>query len=59
MTVVKSERLERYLRVLKLSRKPGREEFFLTLRICLLGMFAVGLFGFIIQLIASALTPLR
>lgn len=48
-----SDRLRAMGRVLKLSRKPDSEELKLSLRICLLGMAAVGAFGFIIQLIAT------
>lgn len=48
-----SERLRAMGRVLKLSRKPDSEELKLSLRICLLGLVVVGVFGFIIQLIAT------
>jgi len=40
-------------RVLKLSRKPDFEELKLSLKICILGMIVVGVFGFIIQLVAT------
>ncbi len=48
-----SDRLRAMGRVLKLSRKPDSEELKLSLRICLLGLVVVGVFGFIIQLIAT------
>ncbi len=40
-------------RVLKLSRKPDSEELKLSLKICVLGMVLVGVFGFIIQLVST------
>jgi protein translocase SEC61 complex gamma subunit len=40
-------------RVLKLATRPDGEEFSLSLRICILGLIVVGVFGFIIQLLAS------
>lgn len=42
-------------KVLKLSRKPDFDEFKLSLRICFIGMIGVGVFGFIIQMIATLL----
>lgn len=45
------------MRVLKLSRKPGREELLLSIRICIVGFAIVGLFGFVIQLISTLLIP--
>ncbi|MEM2136518.1 MAG: protein translocase SEC61 complex subunit gamma [Candidatus Methanomethylicia archaeon] len=45
-------------RILRLSRKPSREEFWLTLRICLLGLFLIGGYGFIVQLISLVLQSL-
>ncbi|MDD1776155.1 MAG: protein translocase SEC61 complex subunit gamma [Candidatus Methanomethylicus sp.] len=40
-------------KVLKLSRKPDFDELKLSIKICFIGLIAVGVFGFIIQLIAS------
>ena len=48
-----SDRLRAMGRVLKLSRKPDSEELKLSLKICVLGMVVVGVFGFVIQLIAT------
>ncbi len=39
-------------RVLKLAVKPDREELWLSIKISLLGIGAVGLIGFVIKLIA-------
>jgi protein translocase SEC61 complex gamma subunit len=46
-------------RVLRLSRKPGNDELKLSLKICFIGLIAVGVFGFIIQLIASLILGLK
>jgi protein translocase SEC61 complex gamma subunit len=42
-------------RTLKLAVKPGREELWLSIKISLLGIGAVGLIGFVIKLISLAL----
>jgi protein translocase SEC61 complex gamma subunit len=41
-------------RTLKLAVKPGREELWLSIKISLLGIGAVGLIGFVIKLISMA-----
>ncbi|XES76015.1 MAG: protein translocase SEC61 complex subunit gamma [Candidatus Bathyarchaeia archaeon] len=42
-------------RTLKLSQKPDRDELWLSIKITVLGMGAVGLIGFVIKLIATAI----
>ena len=42
-------------RTLKLSVKPDREELWLSIKITLLGMGAVGLIGFVIKLLSYAI----
>jgi len=49
--------LSQAARTLKLAVKPGRSELWLSIRICILGISAVGLVGFIIKLIGSVLLP--
>lgn len=44
-------------RTMKLAVKPGRSELWLSIKICLLGLGAVGLVGFIIKLLSSTLQP--
>ena len=44
-------------RTIKLAVKPGREELWLSIKISLLGIGAVGLVGFVIRLLASVLNP--
>jgi protein translocase SEC61 complex gamma subunit len=44
-------------RTLKLSIKPGRDELWLSIKICLLGMGIIGIIGFVIKLLSSVLQP--
>jgi len=44
-------------KMLKIATKPGRSELWLSIKICLLGMAAVGLVGFIIKVISAVLNP--
>jgi protein translocase SEC61 complex gamma subunit len=44
-------------RTLKLAIKPGRSELWLSIKICLLGISAIGLIGFIIKVISAVLNP--
>ncbi|MDI6798475.1 MAG: protein translocase SEC61 complex subunit gamma [Candidatus Aenigmarchaeota archaeon] len=46
------ETLQNYKRVLSISKKPDREEFFSTARICLIGIGIIGIIGFLIYMIA-------
>ncbi len=49
--------LSQAARTLKLANKPGRTELWLSLKISLLGIGAVGLVGFLIKLFATVLNP--
>ena len=49
--------LQQAARTLKLAVKPGREELWLSIKISLLGIGAVGLIGFVIKLLATAINP--
>ena len=42
-------------RTLKLAAKPGKSELWLSIRICILGIGAIGLIGFVIKLLSSVL----
>jgi protein translocase SEC61 complex gamma subunit len=44
-------------RTLKLATKPGKEELWLSIKISLLGIGAVGAIGFVIKLLASFINP--
>ncbi|MEM2937134.1 MAG: protein translocase SEC61 complex subunit gamma [Candidatus Bathyarchaeia archaeon] len=45
--------LSQCARTLKLAVKPGRSELWLSIKICFIGIGAVGLVGFIIKLLTS------
>ncbi len=49
--------LSQAARTLKLSQKPDREELWLSIKISVLGIGAVGLIGFVIKLLASVVNP--
>ena len=44
-------------RTLKLAVKPDREELWLSVKISLLGVGAIGLIGFVIKLVAVTINP--
>ncbi|MGA3191167.1 MAG: protein translocase SEC61 complex subunit gamma [Candidatus Bathyarchaeia archaeon] len=44
-------------RTLKLAIKPGRSELWLSIKICFLGIMAIGLIGFVIKLLSSVIQP--
>jgi len=46
-------RLSEYLRVLKLTRKPSREEFSVIAKVAGAGIVLIGFIGFIIYLLVS------
>ena len=49
--------LSQSARTLKLAVKPGGSELWLSVKICFLGIGAIGLIGFIIKLVSSVLQP--
>lgn len=42
-------------KLLKLAKKPGREELWLSIKICFLGIIVIGVVGFIIKFVSAAL----
>jgi protein translocase SEC61 complex gamma subunit len=40
---------------MKLAKKPGRDELWLSIKICLLGIIVIGVLGFVIKLISGIL----
>lgn len=52
------EILRKYRRILQISRKPGKEEFLTSTKICALGIALIGIIGFVIFLIATLLPGL-
>ena len=49
--------LSQCARTLKLAIKPGREELWLSIKVCALGIGAVGAVGYVIKLMATFLNP--
>ncbi|MCX8171194.1 MAG: protein translocase SEC61 complex subunit gamma [Candidatus Bathyarchaeota archaeon] len=41
------------LRLLKLAKKPSRDELWLSIKLCFLGVAIVGLIGFTVYMLAS------
>jgi len=42
-------------KLLKLAKKPGSSELWLSIKICLLGIIVIGMLGFVIKLISGVL----
>jgi protein translocase SEC61 complex gamma subunit len=42
-------------RLMQLAKKPGREELWLSIKICFLGVLVIGILGFIIKMISGML----
>ena len=51
------EILSNYRRVLQVTKKPDKEEYFLTMRICAIGVAIIGLLGFVFYLISVLVPP--
>jgi len=49
------EFLEDAGRLLKVVRKPTREEYWMLLRMCVLGMTLIGVYGFIILYLSTVI----
>ncbi len=47
--------LKSWTRALKLAKKPGRTELWLSIKICTLGITVIGVVAFIIKFISAAL----
>jgi protein translocase SEC61 complex gamma subunit len=44
-------------RTLRLATKPDRSEVWLSMKICFLGIAAIGLIGFVIKVLGAVLNP--
>jgi len=42
-------------KLLKLAKKPGRDELWLSIKICILGVAAIGAIGYIIKIVSAML----
>jgi protein translocase SEC61 complex gamma subunit len=49
------ERIKSYMRVLRIAKKSGFDEFSEELKICLVGLVVVGIVGFVIYLVSVLL----
>ncbi len=45
------EKLREWKRVMQVARKPGKDEFMISAKICSLGILLIGIIGFVIFLI--------
>lgn len=50
-----SERGGEYIRILKLARKPTREEFFTVAKVAGIGILLIGIIGFVVYLLITVL----
>ena len=50
-----NEKLNEYLKILKMARKPDRDEFLSTTKIAVAVMFVAGLAGFLIYILMEIL----
>ena len=46
------EIIDNHIRVLKIAKKPTREEFFRTAKICAIGTRIVGVVGFLLYMVS-------
>ena len=51
----KSNKLSEYARILKLTRRPSREEFTMITKIAGAGILLIGLIGFLIYLLMTSM----
>jgi len=49
------DKLKEYLNVLKMTRKPDRDEFIMTTKVSVAVMFVVGFFGFLVYILMNVL----
>lgn len=50
-----SQKMQQYTRILKLTRKPSREEFLMIAKVAGAGLLLIGAVGFIIYLLMVSL----
>jgi protein transport protein SEC61 subunit gamma-like protein len=49
------EKIKDYIRVIKVNKKPSKEKFFETLKICVVGIGILGIIGLLFYLISMLL----
>jgi protein transport protein SEC61 subunit gamma-like protein len=52
------ETIKKYIRVLKVTKRPTKDDFWTTVRVTLIGIAIIGLIGFIFYLISVYILPL-
>lgn len=50
-----NEKLRDYINILKMTRKPDREEFITTTKVAVTVMFVIGLIGFFIYILMDVI----
>ncbi len=53
--MILKEKIKNYIRILSIAKKPEKDEFLSTLRICLIGIGLIGFIGFIFYLVSVLL----
>ncbi|UZE92286.1 MAG: protein translocase SEC61 complex subunit gamma [Methanosarcinales archaeon] len=53
-----TRKLDEYIRVLRLARKPSREEFSMIAKVCIAGTALIGFIGFLVYCILDILPSL-
>lgn len=53
-----TRKLNEYIRVLRLARKPSREEFSMIAKVCIAGTLLIGFIGFLIYFVMGILPGL-
>jgi protein translocase SEC61 complex gamma subunit len=46
------EKIKEYIRVLKINKKPSKENFFETLKICVIGIAILGAIGLVFYMVS-------
>jgi protein transport protein SEC61 subunit gamma-like protein len=49
------EKLENYIRVLRVAKRPDKEEFITTTKVCAIGTIIIGIIGFLLYIISVVL----
>lgn len=53
-----SKKINEYMRIIKLARKPSKEEFNMISKVCMMGALLIGLIGFSLYFVLSILPRL-
>ncbi|ATZ61325.2 MAG: protein translocase SEC61 complex subunit gamma [Methanosarcinales archaeon Met12] len=53
-----STKINEYMRIIRLARKPSKEEFNMVSKVCIMGALSIGLIGFLLYFVLSLLPQL-